>query len=314
MNGTQDVYDATGKGTFAANGATPMFAKPVTQNGVAQANMASLSPNGKKQNQNTSQPTEENTSEEQKESVQLDITDYVDALFEGQELSDEFKKKAAVIFEAALNEKIGIIEKAILQASQELIEEQVQDVTSALTEQVDGYLGYVINEWMEENKLQVEQGFRTEIAENFIHGLKELFENSYIAVPEEKTDLVDELFAENRQLEENLNALMKQNMELQEKNLVNECANAFMELTTDLADTEAEKLASLSENMEFDGVEKYKEKLTLLKESYFNSQSANTSTQNLTEEVAPSSNFVSDDIMSAYVNSISKHLKLVNKK
>lgn len=313
MNGS-DAHDANGKGTYAANGVTPMFAKPVAPAGVAQSNMATLSPNGKKQQQNTIENPEPDTSDEQKESVQLDITDYVNALFEGQELSDEFKNKAAVIFEAALNEKVSIIENAILQASQEIIEEQVQGVASALTEQVDGYLGYVINEWMEENKLQVEQGFRTEIAENFIHGLKELFENSYIEVPEEKTDLVDELFAENRQLEENINALMKQNMELQEKNLVNECANAFMEMTSDLADTEAEKLASLSENMEFDGVDQYKEKLALLKESYFNSQSANTSSQTLTEEVAPSSNVVSDDIMSAYVNSISKHLKLVNKK
>lgn len=313
MNGS-DEHDANGKGTHAANGVTPMFAKPVAQAGVAQSNMATLSPNGKKQQQNTMENPEPDTSGEQKESVQLDITDYVNALFEGQELSDEFKKKAAVIFEAALNEKVSLIEKAILQASQEIIEEQVQGVASALTEQVDGYLGYVINEWMEENKLQVEQGFRTEIAENFIHGLKELFENSYIEVPEEKTDLVDELFAENRQLEENINALMKQNMELQEKNLANECANAFMEMTSDLADTEAEKLASLSENMEFDGVDQYKEKLALLKESYFNSQSANTSSHTLTEEVAPSSNVVSDDIMSAYVNSISKHLKLVNKK
>lgn len=313
MNGS-DQHDANGKGTHAANGVTPMFAKPVAAPGVAQSNMATLSPNGKKEKQNTVENPEPDTSGEQKESVQLDITDYVNALFEGQELSDEFKKKAAVIFEAALNEKAKLIENAILQASQEVIEEQVQGVASALTEQVDSYLGYVVNEWMDENKLQVEQGFRTEIAENFIHGLKELFENSYIEVPEEKADLVDELFAENRQLEENINALMKKNMELQEKNLVNECANVFMELTSELADTEAEKLASLSENMEFDGVEQYKQKLTLLKESYFNSQSANTSSQTLTEEVAPSSNIVVDDMMSAYVNSISKHLKLVNKK
>jgi len=306
MNQCQDVQDATGKGTFAANGVTPMFAKPLAKDIQAKMNMASLSPQGA--GMTTKNTTEESDGEmeEQKESVQLDITDYVDALFEGQELSDEFKAKAATIFEAALNEKISIIEKAILQASEEVIQEQVNAVASTLTEQVDGYLGYVINEWMEENRLQVEQGFRTEIAENFLHGLKELFENSYVQIPEEKVDLVDELFAENRQLEENLNALMKQNMELQEKNLVNECAAAFMEMSSDLADTEVEKLSSLTESIEFGSVDQFKEKVKIIKESYFGNNAQNK--QTLTEEVVSSKPLVNDD-MNIYVNSISKHLK-----
>jgi|LauGreDrversion4_2_1035121.scaffolds.fasta_scaffold03013_2 hypothetical protein len=306
MNQGQDVQDATGKGTFAANGVTPMFAKPLAKDIQAKMNMASLSPQGA--GMTTKNTTEESDGEmeEQKESVQLDITDYVDALFEGQELSDEFKAKAATIFEAALNEKISIIEKAILQASEEVIQEQVNAVASTLTEQVDGYLGYVINEWMEENRLQVEQGFRTEIAENFLHGLKELFENSYVQIPEEKVDLVDELFAENRQLEENLNALMKQNMELQEKNLVNECAAAFMEMSSDLADTEVEKLSSLTESIEFGSVDQFKEKVKIIKESYFGNNAQNK--QTLTEEVVSSKPLVNDD-MNIYVNSISKHLK-----
>lgn len=283
-----------------------MFAKPLAKDIQAKMNMASLSPQGA--GMTTKNTTEESDGEmeEQKESVQLDITDYVDALFEGQELSDEFKAKAATIFEAALNEKISIIEKAILQASEEVIQEQVNAVASTLTEQVDGYLGYVINEWMEENRLQVEQGFRTEIAENFLHGLKELFENSYVQIPEEKVDLVDELFAENRQLEENLNALMKQNMELQEKNLVNECAAAFMEMSSDLADTEVEKLSSLTESIEFGSVDQFKEKVKIIKESYFGNNAQNK--QTLTEEVVSSKPLVNDD-MNIYVNSISKHLK-----
>ena len=306
MNQGQDVQDATGKGTFAANGVTPMFAKPLAKDIQAKMNMASLSPQGA--GMTTKNTTEESDGEmeEQKESVQLDITDYVDALFEGQELSDEFKAKAATIFEAALNEKVSIIEQAILQASEEVIQEQVNAVASTLTEQVDGYLGYVINEWMEENRLQVEQGFRTEIAENFLHGLKELFENSYVQIPEEKVDLVDELFAENRQLEENLNALMKQNMELQEKNLVNECAAAFMEMSSDLADTEVEKLSSLTESIEFGSVDQFKEKVKIIKESYFGNSVENK--QTLTEEVVSSKPLVNDD-MNIYVNSISKHLK-----
>lgn len=307
MNQGQDVQDATGKGTFASNGVTPMFAKPIAKDGLAKANMASLSPQGGAMTKKNTTEEPEGDMEETKESVKLDITDYVDALFEGQELSDEFKAKAATIFEAALNEKVAIIENAILKASEELIAEQVSEVANALTEQVDGYLGYVLNEWMEENRLQVEQGFRTEIAENFIHGLKELFENSYVEVPEEKVDLVDELFAENRQLEENLNQLMKQHMELQEKNLVNECANAFMELSTDLADTEVEKLASLCESIEFTSVDQYKEKVNILKESYFNGKSPEAETISEDTE-APAKSFINED-MNVYVKSISKHIK-----
>ena len=309
MNQGQDVQDATGKGTFASNGVTPMFAKPIAKDGLAKANMASLSPQGgAAPKQNTTEEPEDDM-EETKESVKVDITDYVDALFEGQDLSNEFKAKAATLFEAALNEKVAIIEQAILQASQEVIEEEVSAVASTLTEQVDGYLGYVLNEWMQENRLQVEQGFRTEIAENFIQGLKELFENNYIEVPEEKVDLVDELFAENRQLEENLNQLMKQHMELQEKNIVNECANVFMELSSDLADTEVEKLASLCESIEFNSVDQYKEKVKILKESYFNGKSPEA--ESLTEETTTSSKPLINEDMNVYVNSISKHLKAI---
>ena len=308
QNSSKDVYDATGKGTFDAMGNSPMFAKPVaTGSAATQPKQAAYT-----EKPNTTGETMEE--EPKNESIQFDVTDYINVIFEGQQLSDEFKQKAAVVFEAALNEKVSIIEQAILQASEEVIEEQVVGAVNVLTEKVDGYLGYVINEWMEENKLQVEQGFRTEIAENFMAQLKQLFENSYIHVPAEKVDLVDELFAENRQLEENLNNIMKKNLELQEKNLVNECSNAFMELSAGLADTEVEKLASLTEGIEFDSVDQYKEKVQILKESYFNSKAESRSSQVLAESASTSAPMVNDDMMSHYVSSISKHLKSVNVK
>ena len=310
MQGTnKDDYDASGKGSHDASGKGVMFAKPVAPEGTAKKNMASQSPNGGIWDGGTKESPE---TKEVEESVEIDVSDFINALFEGQEFSNEFKEKAAVIFESALNQKVSLIEQAILQASEEVIEEEVAQAVGVLTEKVDDYLGYVINEWMEENKLQVEQGFRTEIAENFIVGLKELFENSYIEVPEEKVDLVDELFAENRQLEESLNELIAKNKELAENNLVNECATVFLETSSDLADTEIEKLASLSEGIEFSDVETYKNKLGLLKESYFGekAQESTTSTM-ITEEtsVAP----VSNDEMSMYVNSIKKHLKSAGK-
>jgi hypothetical protein len=215
-----------------------------------------------------------------------------------------------------LNQKVQIIEQAILEASQEVIAEQVAENVAIITEKVDEYLGVVVGEWLTENKLAVEQGFRTEIAENFIAGLKDLFENSYVEVPEEKVDLVDELFAENRKLEDNVNELLKERMELQQSNLVNECATVFIEMSGDLADTEVEKLASLSEGIEFNDVNTYRNKLSVLKESYFNKNSA--SSQVLTEDTSPIQNQtaknVMDNEMAAYVNNISKHLKLTNRK
>jgi hypothetical protein len=316
---TQDDNDGNGKGSFDSNKKGVKFNRPVAQPGDAPNNMKSLAPggglwDGKSKSGQTN--STESSDGDMKESVTLDVSDFVEAIFEGQNLSDEFKNKAAVIFESALNQKVQIIEQAILEASQEVIAEQVAENVAIITEKVDEYLGVVVGEWLTENKLAVEQGFRTEIAENFIAGLKDLFENSYVEVPEEKVDLVDELFAENRKLEDNVNELLKERMELQQSNLVNECATVFIEMSGDLADTEVEKLASLSEGIEFNDVNTYRNKLSVLKESYFTKNSA--SSQVLTEDTSPIQNQtaknVMDNEMAAYVNNISKHLKLTNRK
>ena len=307
MPGTQDVHDASGKGTHSANGVTPMFAKPVAKDGDAAKNMASLKPMAGLWDSGTKmEPNMEE--QEMEENVSLDISDFIEVLFEGQDLSDEFKERAAVIFESALNQKVALIEQAILEASEEVIQEQVNEITATLTESLDEYLNYTINEWMEENRLQVEQGFRTEIAENFMQGLKELFENSYVDVPEEKIDLVDELFDENQKLQESINELMASNMALTEEAMVNECLAVFLEQTNGMADTEVEKLASLSENIDFDSVEQYKEKLQILKESYLNGESV-ASNSTVTDSEEPTSAGMINEDMSVYVNSISKHLK-----
>jgi hypothetical protein len=317
---TQDVYDAEGKGTFDANKKGVKFNKPVANPGVAGRNMKSLSPGGGVWDGN---PTEETDSEDSetkiKESTSIDITSFIEALFEGQNLSEDFKEKTRVIFESALNEKVKLIENAILESAKEVIEEQVQQNVAYITEKVDDYLGLVVKEWLVENQLQVEQGFRTEIAENFISGLKELFENSYVEVPEDKIDLVDELFAENKKLEESVNELIARNLELQESNLVNECATVFVEMSSDLTDTEVEKLASLSEGIEFFDVETYKNKLNVLKESYFkNDNTSTTNSQLISEDISggfssPNTNNTSNE-MKAYINTIAKHLKNTNRK
>lgn len=314
---TQDDYDTTGQGSKDFQGKGVKFAKAVSPDGTAQKNMKSLSPGGS----TTSAKTEEQATE-QKESVSIDVSDFVEALFEGQNLSDDFKQKATIIFETALNQKVQIIEQAILEASQEVIAEQVADNVAIITEKVDDYLNLVVKEWLTENKLAVEHGFRTEIAENFIAGLKELFENSFVEVPEEKADLVDELFTENRKLEDELNKLIQEKMALEEKNLVNECASVFLEVSNDLTDTQVEKLASLSEGIEFSDVDTYRNKLSVLKESYLtkttevstaSSNTLITEDTSITGETSIGKPVVNDQ-MAAYVNTIKRHLKNTNSK
>ena len=213
--------------------------------------------------------------------VQEEDVDYLASLFDGEELSEDFKKKAAVIFEAAINEKVSILEQHILEAAKEVIQEQTVTQQEALVEHVDGYLNYVISEWMEENKVAIERGLRTEIAENFIYGLKSLFESSFIDVPDEKYNILDDLYESNEDLQNNVNELIKENISLKNEITARLCAEAFIEQSQDLADTQVEKLAKLAEGIEFTNVEQYKEKVALLKESYFGSAASdNTQTTN----------------------------------
>lgn len=283
-------------------------------------NMASLSPAGAgaEEEEDTDEELNENSdSDSEMEQLELDISDTLNALFESTEASPEFVEKFKVIFEAALSEKVALIEEAILEASKEIIEDNTLQLSESLTNQMDDYLSYVIEEWMQDNKLAVENGFRTEIAENFMMGLKELFENSFIDVPEEKYDVLDDLFSVNSELEVNLNNTIKENMELKNKVLAHECAESFVEMSRGLADTEVEKLAKLSENIEFNSVEQYREKINLLKESYFGVEASPENAGNfLTEETTDVNKKPTgaDPIMDAYIHSISNQLKLTNRK
>ena len=239
---TKLYMDATGKGAkiaepVATNAVIPQYQKPLAQ---------------------------------QNQQVQEEQVDYLANLFDGENLSEDFKLKAATIFEAAINEKVSIIEAQIIEASKEIIEEQTTAQHANLVEHVDGYLNYVISEWMEENKVAIERGLRTEIAENFMSGLKQLFETSFVSVPEDKYNLLDDLYAANAELQESTNNLIKENMSLKNEINARLCAEAFIEESAGLADTQVEKLAKLAEGIEFSNVDQYRQKVALLKESYFN--------------------------------------------
>ena len=244
--------------------------------------------------------------------------DYLTSLFNGETLTEAFKEKAKVIFTAALNEKVSAMEQAILQANAEVLKEELESGMKQslefISESVDQYLTLASKEWLVENKLEIESGLRTEIAENFINGLKDLFENSFVEVPEEKRDLVDDLFTANRKVEESLNAQIAENMQLKAAITSRLCAEQFMNISSDLADTDVERLAKLAEGIEFDSVEQYAQKVSLLKESYFGN-GVTTQSRDTEESASTSKPVVANTaLMEGYVSALSRQLKLTNHK
>ena len=240
--------------------------------------------------------------------------DYMSSLFDGENLSEDFKFKTKTIFEAAINERVSLIENNILSASKEIIEEQVIANTQEIVEQVDQYLNYVISEWMEENKVAVERGLRTEIAENFINGLKDLFESSFIDVPQEKYNVLDDIFEANNELKESLNQLMKENISLKNEINARLCAEAFMEETSGLADTQVEKLAKLAEGIEFENADQYRRKVSLLKESYFGAKNPNKQVGSMLTEDMDSSPVLTENTGSdPFVSTVANTISVLNK-
>jgi len=194
--------------------------------------------------------------------------EHLDALFTGEELSEDFKEKASTIFEAAINEKATEVEAELHEQFEASMAEAVETLQKEVTERLDDYLGYVVEEWMKENELAVESGIRTEVAESFIHGLRELFESAYIDVPEEQYDLVDGLATEVEDLRGKLDEAINENIETSKDKANAECALVFEEETEGMLETDVDRLRTLAEGLEFDSVEQFKEKLNILKESY----------------------------------------------
>jgi len=177
------------------------------------------------------------------------------------------------IFEAAVQEKVNAEVSKTIVSLDEGVKNYLENVTNNLVEKVDDYLDYVVEEWMQENAVAVEQGIKTQIAENFITGLKNLFENHYIDVPAEKYNALDELYAHNVELSQTLNSAMNENINLRKEKALTECAGIFVAETKDLADTQVVKLQSLMENVAFTNPEEYREKLLTIKENYLRNPS-----------------------------------------
>jgi len=242
---------------------------------------------------------------------EVNIEDDVNALLGGEELSEEFREKAKLVFETALNSKVSEVKEALEVKYQETLEEKIAEEKTALSERVDSYLEYVADEWFTENTLAVEQGLKTELTESFLSGMKGLFEEHYVSIPDDKYDVLESMVEKLDDMETKLNEQIEKNVGLN-KRLGESVANGILESVSDgLAATQKEKLASLSESVEFESEESYREKLETLKESYFASKGTPTSnTENLSEGVDNAVGSASHSpSMDAYLKSLSAFKK-----
>jgi hypothetical protein len=237
----------------------------------------------------------------------LDVSEDVAALTLGEELSDEFKQKASTIFEAAIKSKLRSEVVRIETAKTHEVAEEVSKVRAELTEKVDAYMNYVVEEWMKENEIAIERGLKGEIAEDFISGLKSLFEEHYIDVPAEKYDILGKQSEQIDSLEAKLNEQIEKNAGLKVKNneLIRE--SVFAEVATDLAATEIEKFKSLAEDVDFTDEASFKVKLDTLKESYF--PKAMTVAESVDVAIETGETHDTSRAMDAYLSAISKNVK-----
>ena len=245
------------------------------------------------------------TEEEITQEEEYDIEEDVNALFGGEELSEEFKAKAKTIFEAAIGSKVGQIKETLESEYAEKIAEATEDLKVTLQERIDSYLEYVADEWLTENELAVEAGLKTEMTESFLEGMKSLFEEHYVQIPEEKYNVLESMVDKLDDMETKLNEQIDKNITLN-KRLAESVADGILESVSEgLASTQKEKLASLAESVEFDSEEEYRDKLETLKESYFSrSPAGKNDSESLSEGVDSTPTPVATG-MDAYLKTLS---------
>ena len=225
---------------------------------------------------------EETTEEEVVAEDKVDVEEDLNALISGEELSEDFQEKARVIFETAIKTKIAEAKEKLEEENKVKLEEELVSTKKELVGRVDSYLEYVAEEWLKENQLAVENGLKTEMTESFLNGMKGLFEEHYVSIPEEKYDVIESMVDKLDEMESKLNEQIEKNVALN-KRLAESVADVILaDVSEGLALSQKEKLASLAENVEFDSEESYREKLVTLRESYFSNKA--TSSQRDTAE------------------------------
>ena len=206
---------------------------------------------------------------EEEEIIEVNVEDDINALIAGEELSEEFEEKARTIFETAINSKVSIIKEDLEKEYAKILQEEIDSTKVELTERVDSYLEYVANEWLEENSLAVEQGLKAEMSESFLTGMKSLFEEHYVSIPEDKYDVLESMVNKLDDMEEKLNEQIDKNVSLTKRLSESKSDGILSDVSEGLAVTQKDKLASLAESVEFESESDYREKLVTLRNSYF---------------------------------------------
>ena len=215
----------------------------------------------------------------------IDVEQDIQALLEGEELSEEFQNKARTIFEAAIRTKLSEIKEQVKVSYEEKLVEEVASIKEELKDRVDSYLEYVADEWVQENKIAIEHGLKSEMTESFLEGMRGLFEEHYVTIPEEKYDVIESMVDKLDEMEDKLNEQIEKNVALNKRLSESTADVIFADVTEGLAQTQRDKLASLIENVEFESEESYREKISTLRKSYFpdNAGVQRDNSENLTE-------------------------------
>tara|TARA_B100000131_G_scaffold5580_1_gene5753 strand:- start:978 stop:2126 length:1149 start_codon:yes stop_codon:yes gene_type:complete len=251
---------------------------------------------------------EEEATEEEVVEEKIDVDADINALIEGEKLSEEFEAKARTIFESAIKAKVAELSEQVKISYEEKLVEEVSEIKKELQERVDSYLEYVASEWLEENQLAAEAGLKTEMTESFLEGMKSLFEEHYVTIPEDKYDVLNSMVDKLDEMENKLNEQIKSNVALNRRLAESVADVIFAEVTEGLADTQRDKLASLAENVEFESEEDYREKLVTLRESYFPSKSGTQrdKSENLSEGDEASTPQPVSGLMESYLQTMSR--------
>ena len=255
--------------------------------------------------------SEEEVVSEEEETVEFSVEEDVAALLAGEELSEEFQEKAKTIFESAIKAKLGEIKEELAKSYEQTLVEEIESIRAGLTERVDSYLEYVADEWLQENQLAVEQGLKTEMTESFLTGMKSLFEDHYVTIPEDKYDVIESMVDKLDEMENKLNEQIDRNVALNRRLAESSSDVIFAEVTEGLALSQKDKLASLAENVGFESEADYREKLVTLRSSYFPEHSTQ---RDHTETISEGTEAVEQTSVSPLMESYMDTLRRVSKK
>ena len=254
---------------------------------------------------------EEVVSEAEETDPEFNIEEDVQALFEGEDLSEEFQEKARTIFEAAISTKVNEIKENLQTAYENVLVEEIETIKEGLTERLDAYLEYVADEWIQENALAVEHGLKTEMTESFLAGMKGLFEDHYVTIPEERYDVIESMVDKLDEMESKLNEQINKNVALNRRLAESTADVIFAEVAEGLALSQKDKLATLAENVEFESESDYREKLVTLKKSYFpeNASTQRDHSETISEGTSVAGQTSASPLMESYMDTLRRVAK-----